>query len=47
MISFSADKQAGIVDAFNTTSIYVDDILHMNTFFWQYGKSNIPKIAPI
>ena len=42
MISFSGDKQAGIIDAFNATSRYVDDISHINTIFSQYGKSNIP-----
>ena len=28
MMSLSDDKQADIIDAFNTTSRYLDDILH-------------------
>ena len=31
MMSFSDDKQAGIIDAFNTTSRYLNDILNINT----------------
>ena len=42
MMSLSDDKQADVIDAFNTTSRYLDDILNINNFFWQYGKSNIP-----
>ena len=30
MMSPSDDKQAGIIDAFNTTSRYLDDILNIN-----------------
>ena len=30
MKSFSDDEQAGIIDAFNTTSRYLDDILTIN-----------------
>ena len=30
MISLSDDKQADIIDAFNTTSRYLDDILNIN-----------------
>ena len=33
MMSLSDDKQADIVDAFNTTSRYLDDILNINTIF--------------
>ena len=29
MISLSDDKQAGIIDAFNTTSRYKDNILYI------------------
>ena len=29
MMSFSDDKQADIIDAFNTTSRYLDDILNI------------------
>ena len=31
MISLSDDKQAGVIDAFNTTSRYLDEILNINT----------------
>ena len=30
MMSLSDDKQADIIDAFNTTSKYLDDILNVN-----------------
>ena len=30
MMSLSDDKQADVIDAFNTTSIYLDDILNIN-----------------
>ena len=32
MISFSDDKQADVIDAFNTTSRYLDDILNLIMF---------------
>ena len=49
MMSLSDDKQAVIIDAFNTTSRYLDDILNINLInclFSHYGKSNIPFRAP-
>ena len=46
LMSLSDDKQADIIDAFNTTSRYLDDILNIIMSFWQYGKSNIPLRAP-
>ena len=30
MMSLSDDKQADVIDAFNTTSRYLDDILNVN-----------------
>ena len=33
MMSLSDDKQADIIDAFNTTSRYLDDILDMNNVY--------------
>ena len=30
MLSLSDDKQADVIDAFNTTSGYLDDILNIN-----------------
>ena len=47
MMSLSDDKQADIIDAFNTTLRYLDDILNIkNVYFWQYGMSSIPSRAP-
>ena len=43
MMSPSDDKQANAIDAFETTSRYLDDILNINNvYFDKYGKSNIP-----
>ena len=32
MKSLSDDKQADVIDAFNTTSRYLDDILNINVY---------------
>ena len=43
IMSLSGDKQADIIDAFNTISRYLDDILNIKMLIiCQYGKSNIP-----
>ena len=43
MMSLSDDKQADIIDVFNTTSRYLDDILNIkNVHFDKNGKSKIP-----
>ena len=34
MMSFSADKQADVIDAYNTTSSYMDDILNINNVYF-------------
>ena len=34
MMSLSDDKQADIIDAFNTTSRYLDDILNINNIYF-------------
>ena len=34
MVSLSDDKQADIIDAFNTTSRYLDDILNINNVYF-------------
>ena len=34
MKSFSDDKQADIIDAFNTSSRYLDDILNIDNFYF-------------
>ena len=46
-MSLSGDLQANIIDAFNTTSRYLEDILNINNvLIWHYGKSNIPFRVP-
>ena len=34
MMSLSVDKQTDVIDAFNTTSRYLDDILNINIFYF-------------
>ena len=34
MVSLSDDKQAGVIDAFNTTSRYLDNILNINNVYF-------------
>ena len=34
MMSFSDDKQTDVIDAFNTTSRYLDDILNINNVYF-------------
>ena len=34
MMSLSDDKQADVIDAFNTTSRYLDDILYINNVYF-------------
>ena len=34
MMSFSDDKQADIIDAFNTTSKYLDNILNIDNVYF-------------
>ena len=46
MMSLSDDKQADIIDAFNTTSRYLDDILNIDNVSMTLCKSNIPFRAP-
>ena len=39
MMSISDDKQADVIDAFNTTSRYLDDILNINNaYFDKYSQ---------
>ena len=35
MMSLSDDKQANVIDAFNTTSRYLDDILNINNVYFE------------
>ena len=41
MISFSDDKQADIIDAFSTTSRYLDDILNINNVYFDNMVSQL------
>ena len=41
MMSLSADKQADIIDGFNTTSRYLDDILNINNVYFDNMVSQI------
>ena len=41
MMSLSDDKKADIIDAFNTTSRYLDDILNINNVYFDNMVSQI------
>ena len=41
MMSLSDDKQANVIDAFNTTSKYLDDILNINNVYFNNMVSQI------
>ena len=41
MMSLSDDKQADIIDAFNTTSIYLDNILNIDNVYFDNMVSQI------
>ena len=41
MMSLSDDNQADIIDAFNTTSRYLDDILNINNVYFDNMVSQI------
>ena len=41
MMSLSGDKQADVIDAFNTTSRYLDDILNINNVYFDNIVSQI------
>ena len=41
MMSPSDDKQADVIDAFNTTSRYLDDILNINKVYFDNKASQI------
>ena len=46
MMSLSDDKQADIIDAFNTTPIYLDDILNINYVDNVYFDNMVTHIYP-
>ena len=41
MTSLSDDKQADVIDAFNTTSRYWDDILNINNVYYMTGENPV------
>ena len=41
IMSLSDDKQADVIDAFNTTSRYLDDILNINNVYFDNMVSQI------
>ena len=41
MMSLSDDKQADVIDAYNTTSRYLDDILNINNAYFDNMVSQI------
>ena len=41
MMSLSDDKQADVIDAFNTTSRYLDDILNINNVYFDNMVSHL------
>ena len=41
MMSLSDDKQADVIDAFNTTSRYLNDILNINNVYFENMVSQI------
>ena len=41
MMSLSDDKQADVIDAFNTTPRYLDDILNINSAYFDNMVSQI------
>ena len=46
MMSLTDDKQADVIDAFNTTSRYLDDILNLNYVYFDNMVKFIPFRAP-
>ena len=46
MMSFSDDKQTDVIDAFNTTSSYLDDILNINNVYFDNMVSQIYPLIP-
>ena len=47
MMSLSVNKQADTIDAFNTTSRYMDDILNINNVYFYTMVSKVSKRAKI
>ena len=47
MMSLSDDKLANVIDGFNTTSRYLDDILNINNVYFDNMVSKVSKGAKI
>ena len=47
MMSLSDDKQADVIDVFNTTSRYLDYILNINNFYFDNMVSQIYFSIPL
>ena len=44
MLSLSDNNQTNIIEAFNSTSRYLDDLLNINNFYFErnlYGRSDL------
>ena len=46
MMPLSDDKQADVIDAFNTTSRYLDDILNINNVYFDNTLTQTSKRSP-
>ena len=42
MLSLSEDNQSGVIEAFNSTSRYLDDLLSIDNNFFEHGQPYIP-----
>ena len=42
MKSLSRENQADIIEAFNSTSRYLDDLLNIDNIYWPNGRPDIP-----
>ena len=47
MMSLSDDTQADVIDAFNTTSRYLEGILNINNVKYTLQSSNLIKLIPL
>ena len=46
-MSLFDDKQADVIDAFNTTARYLNDILNINNVKYTLQSSNLIKLIPL
>ena len=47
MKSLSRENQADIIEAFNSTSRYLDDLLNIDNIYFDHGGPDIPYRTPI